>query len=87
MRSIQATLNRCKTGEYDMAKEERKSFLKFLSKVPMLSDKISESIYGTDTFTKLLQSLDIINLKRCQYVYRKGQPIEHVFYVIKGEIL
>lgn len=36
---------------------------------------------------KLIRSMDIISFKNCQYIYRKGQAIQNVYHVLKGEVL
>lgn len=87
MHSIQATLNRCKLEGSSVSDEEKQILVKFLTSIPEFADKIDDVVSGTETFRKLLQSLEIISVQRCQYIYHKGQPIENVYYIIKGEVL
>lgn len=87
MRSIRATLNKYKIGKEELGDQEKATLLKFLSSIPVLEGKVDSTLYGTETFKKMMQSLDIMMLQRYQYIYRKGQPIENVFYIMRGEVV
>jgi hypothetical protein len=86
MRIVQQTLSKYKTGMEELTVQEQQSFVKFLKKIPIFNGKIDDSSYNTESFKKMMQSLDIFMVQRCQYIYRKGTPIENVYYIMKGEV-
>ncbi|CAI2385661.1 unnamed protein product [Moneuplotes crassus] len=87
MRILQSTLQKYKAGDNALSEPEKQSLMNFLSGISSLKDKISDLEYGDEDFKKLMLSMDIINVKNCQYIYRKGCPIQNVYHVIKGEVV
>lgn len=70
-----------------MNESEKQTLIKFLSEIPIFSDKITDDIYNTDSFKKLCESIHLLLFKRGQYMYRKGQPIDHIYFIVKGDVL
>lgn len=50
MRLIQSLLNKYNKDESKMTDTEKKTLAKFLSEIPIFSDKITDDIYNTDSF-------------------------------------
>ena len=87
MRLMQSILNKYNKDENSLSDNEKQTLIKFLSEIPIFNDKITDEIYNTDTFKKLWESVHLLLFKRGQYMYRKGQPIDHIYFIIKGDVL